>query len=540
MSVSVSFLPFFLLYLPIQILFGSKGLGGFSLAGILILCVFLHWADRKYGHPFFRSLKISPIVFISYWSAFVFAEGIFYTQRAAESFLLGDLDYAAQFRMILPGIDKTFFQTQYYGTEENANFLSHHMSPGILLLAPFAMSFGSPLGLGIGVFFFISISIPLLYFYLLASSVPKEIALCASLLWAGSSGLYRLGHSLHFEALVPFSILCVLIGVQKEKHWMTVLGLVFFLGIKEDLSFYLAALSAGLLLADPRKRKEWIFVLSVCLIYSFLIRPYLSGLAGSSAQRNWKEYWGQAAANPLWAAFSYIQKPESIYSYWKGVRDLSLEWGFWNWTGGWLLVPFFCLYSAFRLSVHPWVRDLYSYYVYPLIPFLILFLRTGSTWIQNAGNDFKPSRESESSFIRRIGFLKRIPKERKIFVLLLLTFAFSVYRNAKENEYPIPLQPQTSKAKELEEVLKSIPAGNSVSAGFHLSPFVSPDNPVYPIRENREWKEWIVLDHRYNSAYLSSELILQRIQRDVRNGKIEPVLTTKNFGLYRRSASPKR
>ncbi|TGN02413.1 DUF2079 domain-containing protein [Leptospira yasudae] len=540
MSVSVSFLPFLLLYLPIQILFGSKGLGGIALAGILILCIFLHWADGKYGHSFLRSLKVSPVVLISYWSVFVFTEGIVYTQRAADSFLLSDLDYTAQFRMILPGIDKSFFQTQYYGTEENANFLSHHMSPGILLLTPFAMSFGSPLGLGIGVFFFIAISIPLLYFYLLASSVSKEISLCASLLWAGSSGLYRLGHSLHFEALVPFAILCVLIGVQKEKHWMTVLGLVFFLGIKEDLSFYLAALSIGLLLADPRRRKEWIFVFSVCLIYSFLIHPYLSGFAGSSAQRNWKEYWGEGSSNPFSAALSYIQKPESILSYWKGVRDLSLEWGFWNWTGGWLLVPFFGLYSAFRLSVHPWVRDLYSYYVYPLIPFLILFLRTGSAWIQNAAIDFKPSRESESSFVDRIEFLKRIPKERKLFVLLLLTFTFSVYRNSKENEYPIPLRPQTNKTQELKEVLKSIPAGSSVSAGFHLSPFVSLHNPVYPIRENREWKEWIVFDQRYNSPYLSSELILQRIRKDVQNGTIEPVLTSENFVLYKRSANPKR
>ncbi|EMP08292.1 membrane protein, PF09852 domain protein [Leptospira interrogans serovar Pyrogenes str. 200701872] len=37
----------------------------------------------------------------------------------------------------------------------------------------------------------------------------------------------------------------------------------------------------------------------------------------------------------------------------------------------------------FKLSIHPWVKGLYSYYIYPLIPFLILFLKTGASWIQN-------------------------------------------------------------------------------------------------------------------------------------------------------------
>ncbi|EMY27731.1 membrane protein, PF09852 family [Leptospira interrogans serovar Australis str. 200703203] len=55
--------------------------------------------------------------------------------------------------MILPTTDGNFFQTQYYGSHENANFLSHHMALGILLLTPFPILFGSELGFGIGIFF---------------------------------------------------------------------------------------------------------------------------------------------------------------------------------------------------------------------------------------------------------------------------------------------------------------------------------------------------------------------------------------------------
>ncbi|EMG01364.1 membrane protein, PF09852 family [Leptospira borgpetersenii str. 200701203] len=55
------------------------------------------------------------------------------------------------------------------------------------------------------------------------------------------------------------------------------------------------------------------------------------------------------------------------------------------------------MYSVFRLSIHPWVRDSYSYYVYPLIPFLILFLKTGAIWIQDRTDKSKTKFPSSAS-----------------------------------------------------------------------------------------------------------------------------------------------
>lgn len=172
-------------------------------------------------------------------------------------------------------------------------------------------------------------------------------------------------------------------------------------------------------------------------------------------------------------------------------------------------VSFFALYSAFRLSIHPWVRDLYSYYVYPLIPFLIYFLKTGTTWIQKRN-------------------------DKRTILWILLAFFLTVYRNTKENDYPIPLSPESDRAAELEKILEQIPPNVDVSAGFHISPFISLKNSVYPIRETRDWKEWIVLDLRYNSPYLSSEKILQRMESDLRSGKLRWVQRTDRFGLLRR------
>ncbi|AYV55031.1 DUF2079 domain-containing protein [Leptospira kmetyi] len=509
----VSFLfPFFILYLPVQYLFGSKGIGGPILEIVLILCGIVFWyfnSKNSLEKKTFGSFFVSPMVWISYWSLFVFAEGIFYTKNAADSFLLGDLDYTAQLRMILPVADGTFFQTQYYGVDENANFLSHHMAPSILLLSPFPFLFGSKLGFGIGVFFFASSTIPLLFFYLRECSISEDFSLCACLLWAGSSGFYRLNHSLHFEVLVPFLCLCVLIGIQKRKYWILGLGLCFFLGIKEDLSIYLAALAVGAAFADSERRKEWISVFCICIFYYIILVPALGAWAGQSAQRNWKEYWGAGSENPFTTAVNYIQNSESRSQYWKGFRDLSLEWGLGNLTGGWVLFPFFALYSAFRLSIHPWVRDLYSYYVYPLIPFLIYFLKTGTTWIQKRN-------------------------DKRTILWILLAFFLTVYRNTKENDYPIPLSPESDRAAELEKILEQIPPNVGVSAGFHISPFISLKNSVYPIRETRDWKEWIVLDLRYNSPYLSSEKILQRMESDLRSGKLRWVQRTDRFGLLRR------
>ncbi|UOG40559.1 DUF2079 domain-containing protein [Leptospira noguchii] len=503
-------LPFFILYLPIQYQIGSKGIGGLILIGILFCSSIFFWIQKQ------NKKFISSRFFILYWTLLVFAEGIFYTKTALDSFFLGDLDYTAQLRMILPVMDGNFFQTQYYGSDENANFLSHHMTPGILLLAPFPILFGSELGFGIGIFFFASATIPLLYYYLRKCSTPKELSLCATLLWSGSSSFYRLNHSLHFEVLVPFLFLCLLIGIQKQKTWILLSTLCLFLGIKEDLSIYLSALSFVLIFIENKRKKEWIFVFSICVFYYFIIFPFLNKLAGNSAEKNWKEYWGQ---DPFFSILKYIQNPEYMFQYWKGIRDLSLEWGFWNLTGGWILFPFLGLYSVFRLSIHPWVRDLYSYYIYPLIPFLILFLKTGTNWIQYYIHNSNTK------------FLHTFPKDQKLLLVLIFTFSVSIYRNSKETEYPIVFEPKPNQVEELKTILIQIPPSDSVSAGFHLSPFISLKNSVYPIRENREWKEWIVIDRKYNSPYLSSEKILERIDSDVQIGKLRWVQKTERFGL---------
>ncbi|EQA62520.1 DUF2079 domain-containing protein [Leptospira alexanderi] len=522
MSLSVHLLlPFFIFYLPVQYWIGSKGIGGLILTGILLCTPILFWIQKRWKKEPFSPLIVSPGILISYWSLFVFTEGIFYTTTALDSFFLGDFDYTAQTRMIVPTIDGKFFQTQYYGPNENANFLSHHMTPGILLLTPFPILFGSKLGFGIGIFFFASITIPLLYYYLRICSVSEELSLCASLLWSGSSSFYRLNHSLHFEVLVPLLCLCALIGIQRQKFWITSISLCFFLGIKEDISIYLAALAIALIPTDKKRNKEWTFVFIICIFYYFAIFPILNKWAGISAERNWKEYWGTENKNPISIFLNYIQNPENRSQYWKGIRDLSLEWGFWNLTGGWILFPFFGLYSVFRLSIHPWVRDLYSYYVYPLIPFLILFLKTGTVWIQDRIDKSKTK------------FLSSVSKEKKLIFILILTFSASIYRNSKESEYPIVLSPKPDRTIELKDVLKQIPAGSSVSAGFHLSPFVALKNPVYPIREDREWKEWILLDQEYNSPYLSSAKILERVDADVLKGKLRWVRKTNRFGLLR-------
>ncbi|EMF82378.1 membrane protein, PF09852 family [Leptospira weilii serovar Topaz str. LT2116] len=72
---------------------------------------------------------------------------------------------------------------------------------------------------------------------------------------------------MHFEVLVPLLCLCALIGIQRQKFWITSISLCFFLGIKEDLSIYLAALAIVLIPTDKKRHKEWVFV----LLYAFFI-----------------------------------------------------------------------------------------------------------------------------------------------------------------------------------------------------------------------------------------------------------------------------
>lgn len=520
------FYPFFLFYLPVQYWVGSMGWSGYCLILLLLFGGSFHWLFIRFQKESVFTWKISPMIWILFWSGFVFGEGINYTRNALHSFLLGDLDYTAQSRMMAATFSGDFFQTQYYGWNENANFLSHHMTPSILLLSPFPMLFGPSLGFGIGIFFYSAITIPLLYFYLRECSISEELSLAATLLWAGSSSFYRLGHSLHFETLVPILFLVILYGVQKQKIWILIIGLFLFLGIKEDLSIYLSALSATLIFADPKRKRIWISVLILCVFYLLILHPIFRWMAGSSAERNWREYWGSGFENPISSIGIYIQNPESRFQYWKGLRDLSLEFGFWNLTAGWILIPFLGLYSIFRLSIHPWVRDLYSYYIYPLIPFLILFLRSGARKLQEKVEDSKRN------------FLMPDSRQQRWVYLILLTFLFSVYRNSKETEYPIPLSPKTQEAEELQSILKSIPEGGFVSAGFHLSPYLSLKNPTYPIRENRTLQKWILFHRKYNSPYLSSEKILKRVETEIKSGKIRIVERSENFILLQTSSAP--
>ncbi|EMP08295.1 membrane protein, PF09852 domain protein [Leptospira interrogans serovar Pyrogenes str. 200701872] len=100
-------------------------------------------------------------------------------------------------------------------------------------------------------------------------------------------------------------------------------------------------------------------------------------------------------------------------------------------------------------------------------------------------------------------------------------------------------EPKPDQVEELKTILKQIPSNDSVSAGFHISPFISLKNPVYPIRENREWKEWIIIDRIYNSPYLSSEKILERIDSDVQIRKLRWIQKTKRFGLLRLNSGTK-
>lgn len=519
---TVGLIPFFIFYLPIQrlILSGNERLP-WIVALLLVGYLFDLWVEKKGSQDFFKNARTLSVLLLIYWSCFILAEGIVYSKTALYSFLLGDLDYTAQERMLRASLSGNFFQTQYYGAEENANFLSHHMTPSVLLLAPFSLLFPPNVSYAIAVFFYAACTLPLLYLFLRECEIPEELSLSGTLLWAGSSSFYRLSHSLHFEILTPFAVLILFWGIRKRNLLLWTTGLAVYLGIKEDLSVYMAALSLAAYFSDREGRRTWIYVFIICVFYFILLHPALRALAGSSAERNWKEYWGAVSERPVQEILQYVRNPENRTRYWKGLRDLSLEWGFWNWTGGWILLPFLGLYSVFRISVHPWVRDLYSYYVYPLVPFLIFFVKTGAQTVRR----YTSGEEKPFLFLRT--------NETKRTVLILLAFVLSSYRNSLDSSYPIRLSPDFDKTSRLETLLRTIPAGAEVSAGFHVSPFLSGNNETFPIREDRNWKEWIVFDRKYNSPYVSSEKILERLKTDVESGKIKFVAETGDFVLYR-------
>ncbi|TGK29100.1 DUF2079 domain-containing protein [Leptospira gomenensis] len=514
-------LPFFILFLPIQFLILP---GNERLPWIVVLLLVGYplrlLVEKKFPGKFLKNARVLSYFFLVYWSCFIFGEGILYSKTALNSFLLGDLDYTAQERMLRASFSGDFFLTQYYGAGENANFLSHHMTPSALLLAPFSLVFPPNTSYAVASFFYASFTLPLLYCFLRDSGLSEDLSLSGTLLWAGSSSFYRLSHSLHFEILIPVAVLILYLGIRKRSFLLWTTGLAIYLGIKEDLSVYMAALSLGAVVYDRERKREWFYIFIICVFYFILLHPALRYLAGNTAERNWSDYWGTTFERPIQGVFQYVQNPENRARYWKGIRDLSLELGFWNWTGSWVILPFLGLYSVFRMSIHPWVRDLYSYYVYPLVPFLLLFVKTGAQTIER----FVSGKEKPFLFLR--------DKETKRTVLIVCAFVLSSYRNSLDSAYPIRLSVRPDKVSQLESLLRLIPSGDEVSAGFHVSPFLPGNNETFPIREDRSWKKWIVFDRKYNSPYVSSEKILDRLKPDLQSGAVKLVADTEDFVLY--------
>lgn len=365
----------------------------------------------------FSFLKYDPIKSLPF---FVLFSGLFFiltstyhayhlTKFFANSYLFHDADYVGLSDVLLSFWSGDGYKSHYYSNAMNGSYLEHHFAPGMMFLSPFVALIPNRLGLAVGVFFFYQLTTVLWLFwaYRLIPKDNKKIPVKFLVFWVlltNQMYLYRIGSSYHFEILVVFFGFFYFVLWEKSKtifsetqinrtkifFWLC-LSLLVFLLQKEDVGIYLLLFlfpaflyhifrsyqSTGKL--DPfsfhkNQSLYLIFVMSIItmtyLVFVFFLYPFLHGSDSFFS-------WSKVLQQEYHVSFKQVSGvSKSIQMYLELLASAGL--------GVFQLIPELLgisfIYLTHVFSNRPWHHEVYSYYSYSLIPFV---LYTGILWIKS-------------------------------------------------------------------------------------------------------------------------------------------------------------
>ncbi len=420
--------------------------------------------------------------------SFVYLQTLF---QHLNSFFLVDYDFIAIAEILNNSLSGDFFRTHHYGKAVTGNYLSHHFSPCILILAPFMLLSKFRLGYAYGLLFFVLLSYILFGILLIRRNIRGNIFYLIMILLAVNINVHRLFFSYHFELLTIFFFLIFFIGIDFHKIYISFFSILALLLLKEDIAIYTACL--GLFFLSQRKWRYAAWLIVTSLLYFFFVPVFFQNQFDKSTHIDWLKdwsHWGNSYSEILINLFSSpIQVLEAFFSKWKILKEFLF-----SFSPLILIYPSIIIISLPLLTLHfisnrAWYNTLYNYYSYTVAPFFILGLL------------FSIQRLQESKY-------KQYTK-----TALLFSIALSLYSSSGDKMFPYAKIPtDAARVTDIEEIVKDIPIEKTIAAQFDLGAFIPRANPLFPLHEKNLDKDYLLLDKRRGiTPYVDKERIEKMI-----------------------------
>ncbi|ABZ93294.1 Hypothetical protein LBF_0762 [Leptospira biflexa serovar Patoc strain 'Patoc 1 (Ames)'] len=474
------------------------------------LCLFCFWKQRKAKFvpkkdsvTMDHQTKVLPrLVFVS---ALLFIVSSSYhayelTNFFVNSFLFHDADYIGISDVLLSLWEGKGYESHYYSESVNGSYLEHHFAPGMVFLSPFVGLVPDRFGLALGVFFFYQLTVVflILWSYQIIQKNNPEISIPFLVIWViltNQMYLYRIGSSFHFEILVVMFGSIFFYVWEKTKRItskeidskfvspLTALFTFFCLGIclflfliqKEDIGMYLILfllprflfqiykqvsehkLSSWRDLFSIQKHPSFVlltFILGITIVYLcyvFIIYPYFHDM-------NSYLTWSRILRQDYHSSFKQVTSVtksfqiylEIVVSGGLGIFQMVLE-----------ILGVSLIYLTHFFSSRPWHHEVYSYYSYSLVPYL---LYTGIVWAKSKRQVSLP------------------------FLYFILACVF--WRNSLDQNFPL--------ATESKEQWYDPKVQSEVVHDLHFVNEEMKQNPIQPSKE-------IIVFSQYNVSFLITE-----------------------------------
>jgi hypothetical protein len=423
------------------------------------------------------------------------------TQGFYESFFLGERDFTSMAEVVL-NLKKSFGFYSPFHEDGRSSYLSHHFAPMLVMFLPFSYLTGTRLFLAWGQIFYGLLIFVILFQYLKKKPFPLIEKYFLIIFFLGNIYLYRMITSYHFEILFVLFFLLMAYSIQEDLSlfWKLFWAACTIL-VKEDASIYLTIYFLGeifytLFGGKSLKDKSFIiyFLLFIISLSSFLIGiPELRKFLQVVPKEDWWiiwESWGNSSvsiitgilSHPMEALYLFFNHKSTILEIFLGTGLLLLfSPRYWFYT--------ISLFAIHFLSSREWHNTFYNYYIYPLLPILLLSILDG--WKN----------------------LRGMVNHRIAVICLLLALFF--YRNSWDKNFPFGIAPTDSaRIYTALEIGKMIPPSSKVATQFDLGIFVSNLSSIFPLtKEIGMMEKTNLIDKsnlKNNKILINQEIILNK------------------------------
>jgi len=443
------------------------------------------------------------------------------TKAFAETLLFHDADYIGMQEVVRSLLRGDGFYSSYYSSYGNGSYLSHHFAPALILFLPFELLPFGRWGYAIGIYFYFCLGVILWTRLFLqkqsgsdqtkpsSSENNFDIGYLLFVCMLSNIFIYRLATSYHFEILV-FPLSAIFFGYyenwkdsQEKKNfyiWMpTLLSLLLLLMVKEDIGIYMLLYFFPALLLSRGKNVILNIISALIAIYLMIAIFIIPTMYGEAESIGWMNELSKEYPNDL-KKVTGIGKSFSIFI------SILVAGGLAGVTDILAFLGLALVYLTHALSTRPWHHEVYAYYSYTIVSFL---LYAGLLWRKKR---------------------QLIPVWACMIVLTLV-----MYLNVKDTNYPLSSNTIRSEGNlgvemnavlsELELIKKLLqddfindPSPNGempvIFSQFNLSFFMPKEAKLKPLKvinlkEARESQSYLVIAPKITiDRYLTSETIL--------------------------------